>query len=155
MFLSKQKLKQLIDQQKLKLEPFSKENLRKCSVKLHLGEQGYNHNPNEILDVTYSKESDKNSFKLDKDGHIINPGDFFLIKTKEKITMPEGYLGWMETRGSLAKLGIQAHLCDGHIDPGSNMEITLQIKNVGNNQVRIHPGMYAVKLYISKLSVKL
>ncbi|MFB6226659.1 MAG: dCTP deaminase [Candidatus Paceibacteria bacterium] len=155
MFLSKQKLKKIIDQEKLKVNPFSKEDLRMCSIKLHLGEQGYNHNPNEILDVTLNEESNKNSFKLDEDGYIMNPGNFFLIKTKERIAMPEGHLGWMETRGSLAKLGIQTHLCGGHIDPGSDLKITLQLKNVGNNQVRIHPGMYAVKLYISKLSVKL
>ena len=151
MFLADKDIEKLIDEQKLKIDPFDKNNIRESSIKLHLGSSGYNYSTSEILDLNYIDEIGKNNFELGTDGHVMNPGDFFLIKTKEKITMPNGYMGWMETRGSLAKLGIQTHLCDGHIDPGSDMRITLQLKNVGNNQVRIYPGMYAVKLYICEL----
>lgn len=151
MFLADKDIEKLINKEKLKLDPFDKEDIRESSIKLHLSSKGYNHNPNEILDLKYIEEVSKSSFELGSDGHIMNPGDFFLIKTKEKITMPNGHMGWMETRGSLAKLGVQTHLCDGHIDPGSDMRITLQLKNVGNNQVRIYSGMYVVKLYICEL----
>ena len=65
--------------------------------------------------------------------------------------MPNGYRGWIETRGSIARAGIQAHLCDAHIDPGPSLNITLQLKNNANHSIIIYPMFYIIKLYLFEM----
>jgi dCTP deaminase len=80
-------------------------------------------------------------------GFELKPGDFFIGSTVERVAVPNGYWGFIETKGNIARAGIQAHNTDGHIDPGFSGTITLEIKNNAQHSVVIYPGMAFVQIH--------
>jgi len=85
-------------------------------------------------------------------GYCLNPNEFVLGCTKEKIYIPNGYQGFIETKGNVARAGIQIHNADGHVDPGSDHVVTLEIKNNNTIPIVLFPNILICQLYIHKLT---
>ncbi len=151
MFLTKDSLLKIIKDGSLLIDPYSHDSsIKDSSVMLHLGSSILKLE-NEFIDIKDLESVNYTEILLQENGYILEPGEFILVKTLEKVTMPENYIGWIETRGSLANIGLQSHFCDAHIDPGSSLHITLQIKNNSKVKIKIYPKMYLVKMYISQM----
>lgn len=120
------------------------------SVMLHLGST-LQKLTSELVDTNKLSEVEYQVEEIGEEGYILEPSEFVLIKTYEKITMPQGFIGWIETRGSLANIGLQVHFCDAHIDPGSSLNINLQLKNNSQSRIKIHKNMYLAKMYILEM----
>ncbi len=74
------------------------------------------------------------------DGVILDPGDFILGVTRERLTVPSTMVARVEGKSTLGRLGILVHATAGFIDPGFRGRITLELKNVGSLAVRLWPG---------------
>ncbi len=66
--------------------------------------------------------------------------------------MPLDVMGFIQTKGSLARGFVMAHLCDGQIDPGYHGKITLELVNLGPVAYRLSPGMPIAQLFFMKLT---
>lgn len=79
---------------------------------------------------------------LDADGSFtLNPGDFVLGATAEKITVGRDLVARCEGRSSLGRLGLIIHSTAGFIDPGFSGTITLEITNINHLPIKLRPGM--------------
>lgn len=87
---------------------------------------------------------------IPNEGYMLKPGDFLLGSTIEKVEIPNGYYGFIETKGNIARAGIQAHNADSHIDPGFVGNITLEIKNNSNHSIIIYPNIKFVQIRFLK-----
>jgi dCTP deaminase len=85
------------------------------------------------------------------DGLILRPGDFILGTTIETVTIPITHCGYLEGKSSLARIGLIVHVTAGLIDPGFSGKITLELKNLGNNTIRIPAGSSIGQLTMVKL----
>lgn len=83
---------------------------------------------------------------------IVHPGDFVLGMTMEHVELPDDIAARIEGRSSLGRLGIVIHATAGHIDPGYVGGITLEITNLGNVPVLLHPGMRFCQLVFDTMS---
>ncbi len=63
-------------------------------------------------------------------------------------------MGFIETKGNIARAGIQIHNTDGHINLGFSGNITLEIKNNSNNSIIIYPNLAFVQIYFFKATSK-
>ncbi|MEI7604252.1 MAG: dCTP deaminase [bacterium] len=152
MVLSDKDIKKLIENKRLGIEPFDSDDIRESSVKLHLDSKIIVFDSDQTIDLqSDDNEILKQEIMID-DGYILKPNEFVLACTKERVKIPNGIMGWIETRGSYAKIGLQAHFCDAHIDPGSDLKITLQLKNNSNHKIKIYTGLYVVKMYLFQMS---
>ena len=106
----------------------------------------------QVIDLSNTQAIQYQKFEIPTNGYLMQPGEFLLGSTSETVKIPDDLMGWIETRGSLARIGIQAHLCDAHIDSGFRGQITLQLKNNANHSVIIYPNFYIVKIYFFQLS---
>jgi dCTP deaminase len=61
----------------------------------------------------------------------LNPGQFILGLTKEKITMPTNLVGRLTGRSRTARKGFMPQISADIIDPGFEGQITLEIVNLG------------------------
>lgn len=86
------------------------------------------------------------------DGYVLNPGDAILACSAEVINMPAGYLGIIQTKGSLARLFISIHCSDGQVESGYNGKVTFEICNLGNIAVKINKGQSVAQLFIFETS---
>jgi dCTP deaminase len=61
--------------------------------------------------------------------YYLMPKEFILAETRETIFVPNGYVGRIEGKSSLARLGLFAHVTAGFVDPGFHGKITLELFN--------------------------
>ena len=152
MILSDKDILTLIETEKMNIYPqVQREQIGPTSIDLHLGNCLLKYTDDEIvLGESYPKASE---ILLDKDkGYCLMPNEFVLACTLEKVEIPNGYQGFIETKGDIARAGIQVHNADGHIDPGSNHTITLEIKNNNNIPIKIFPQILICQIFIHKLT---
>jgi dCTP deaminase len=87
--------------------------------------------------------------------YVLPPHGQVIACTQETIKMPMDLMGFIQTRGSLARGFLMAHVCDGQIEPGYNGKITLEIVNLSNFYYKLVPGMEFCSLFFYKLDQKL
>lgn len=74
--------------------------------------------------------------KKEGDFLVIPPNLFFLATTTDYFVMPSDLAGFVVGRSSVARLGIQVE-CAGFIDPGFEGKITLEVKNLTPDYVKL------------------
>lgn len=72
---------------------------------------------------------------------IMQPGDFVLAVTLEKVKIPDNMMGRLEGRSSLGRMGIVVHSTASIFDPGWNGNCVLELGNLGRMAVALTPGM--------------
>jgi len=71
-------------------------------------------------------------------GIEIKPGDFYLVKTIEKVNVPDNLVGILKPRSTLQRMGL--FLRTTQIAPGYSGELTFALKNEGPATVKIEIG---------------
>jgi deoxycytidine triphosphate deaminase len=69
---------------------------------------------------------------------LIKPGDFFLVKTMEKVNLPKNIAAIFRPRSTLQRSGIG--LFTAAVSPGYCGELTFGIANLGKNNFRLEMG---------------
>jgi dCTP deaminase len=150
--LSDRDIKKLIEDGKLMIEPNDDLHISPASIDLRLGSILVRYPPQTIKFGFAKPQSEE--IDISSSEYKLHPGQFILGSTKEKVFIPNGYQGVIETKGDIARAGIQVHSNDAHIDPGFYGNITLEIKNLNNCDVDVEliSGIYICQLFIGKLS---
>ena len=135
-------------------------NINASSLDLRLGRffKIYNHSQQAILDPL-NKASFEDATKLIElkepgDPFIVQPGEFVLGVTMEKIKIADDIVARVEGRSSLGRLGIIVHSTAGFIDAGFEGTITLEITNINRMPVALYPGMRVCQLAFQMMSGK-
>lgn len=97
--------------------------------------------PQEVIDAT-----------IVDDYLTLNPKECVLACSNEYVKMPKGYIGFLQTKGSLARLFVMAHCCDGQVEPGYEGRVTFELTNLGEAPVRIHFGQPIAQMFIHQVS---
>jgi dCTP deaminase len=139
MILSDIDIIKLMKRKKLIITPLPKEkDVKGAHVHLYLSNRILKYK-NNLADLKDDSTFTFQEVLLDEFGYRLKSGEFILGSTIEKITMPNGYFGLIQTKGNIGRAGIQVHNTDGHIDPGFSGNITLEIKNNSNRPIIIYP----------------
>lgn len=134
-------------------------NINASSLDLRLGRffKIYNHSKKAILDPR-DPESFKDVTKLieieAEEPFIVQPGEFVLGVTLERIKIADDIVARVEGRSSLGRLGIIIHSTAGFIDAGFEGTITLEITNINRMPVALYPGMRICQLAFQLMSSK-
>lgn len=106
----------------------------------------------EPAEIIYS--SNINTEKLYKQEEAVNsfitlkPGDCLLACSNEKINMPQGYMGLVQTKGTLARLFVSAHCSDAQVEPGYSGKVTLELINHSKNTINFVVDSPVAQIYI-------
>ena len=71
--------------------------------------------------------------------YVLEPGEFILAKTLERVTIPAHLIASVEGRSSYARLGLSMHQTAPWIHPGFSNHITLEIRNSGKYKMELTP----------------
>ena len=74
-------------------------------------------------------------------GCTLAPGDFALGTTIERISIGHNVAARHEGNSSLGRIGLMSHVTAAFIDPGFFGTVTLELKNVSPNPIRLSRGM--------------
>lgn len=133
--------------------------LGSCSIDLRLGNifRVFEHSKHAYIDPSqkdYSNEITRVISVKDGEPFIVQPGDFVLASTLEKITIAPTLLGRLEGRSSLARLGIVVHSTASVFEPGWDGNAVLELGNLGRMAVALTPGMRICAMTFEQLSSK-
>lgn len=85
-------------------------------------------------------------------GIFLDPVNFMLGSTIERVTVPHNLIARFEGKSSLARLGLLTHITAGFIDPGFDGYITVELKNVTPYDILLRPGMPIGQICFEELS---
>ena len=133
-------------------------NIGASSMDLRLGKyfKIYDHTKFAVLDPL-QPEAFKNIARLievddERVPFIVQPGEFVLGVTLEKIKISDDMVARVEGRSSLGRLGIIIHSTAGFVDAGFEGTITLEITNINRMPVALYPGMRVCQLAFEEMS---
>jgi len=136
------------------------QNIGASSMDLRLGRyfKLYDHAKSPVLDPmkpeTFKNISKMIEIKDDNTPFIVQPGEFVLGVTMEKVKLADDLVARVEGRSSLGRLGIIVHSTAGFIDAGFEGTITLEITNINRMPVALYPGMRVCQLAFEKMTSK-
>jgi len=87
-----------------------------------------------------------------KQNLTLNPGSQVIACSKHIYKIPLEYFGIVQTKGTLARLFVQATCNDGQVEPGFEGHITLELVNLSPWVVELPVGSEVAQLYLMKCS---
>jgi len=131
-------------------------NIEETCISLSLGNTSIELNSfDEHVVLTYGEKiPDKyiTCKQIDDQGIVLKPLTSMLCTSMERINLPLGYFGLLQTKGSLARFMVSLHFSDGQIDPGFRGNVTFEIFNGSNFYINIKKGQKVGNLYIFNTS---
>jgi dCTP deaminase len=135
---------------RLRVEPFSLDQLGAASIDLTLGDEIRVMLP-EAAPIELSGEVDyrdhTRALKLSSP-YVLEPGCTIHGITRERITLPPDLCGLLEGRSRFARLGLMIHVTSAFVQPGVSNRQVLEMSNVSKRSLRIHPGVRLCQLVL-------
>ena len=83
---------------------------------------------------------------------LLKPGDCVLACSNHSISMPMGYMGFVQTKGTLARMFVSSHCTDSQVEPGFSGKVTLELMNLSPFEIIIPVGSTIAQLFIIRCS---
>jgi dCTP deaminase len=141
MLLSDHSIRELMDVRTL-IDPTPDDaRIQPASVDLTLGEQvSWEENPGDWESYYHSGE------------WVIQPGEFVLAHTFERVCLPVDLAARVEGKSSLGRKGLLIHSTAGFIDPGFHGQITLELYNMGKYDIALTVRQSIAQICFMQLS---
>jgi len=153
MILSDKRLRRLLKNGDIVVEPIEENQIQPSSIDLRLGNEFLIYTlEGGIIDVT-DNNIDKHLKRIEvgfEEGFIIQPKQFVLATTIEYIELPNYITAFVEGRSSLGRLGLFIENA-GWVDAGFKGNITLEFFNANLKPLKIYPGMRICQLVFSEM----
>lgn len=91
---------------------------------------------------------------ISKSGLIIKPKEALLACSKQRIIIPRGYMGMIQTKGSLARMFVFVQCSDPQVDSGFIGNVTFEFFNASDFNVLLQEGQKVANLYLMPVSDK-
>lgn len=143
MMLSDGTILELIERGDLAISGFSRDRLQAASVELHLSShiRVFDKPEKTTIDVDRIDGIRTTKQKMPARGYVLQPGDFILGSTVERVTLPSDIVGRIEGKSTLGRIGLAIHATAGFIDPGFTGDLTLEISNLARHRIQLRAGM--------------
>lgn len=159
MILSDKDIKKALKNKTIVIDPAPdlQKQLGSCSIDLRLGKvfRVFEYSKKPYIDPSkkdYSNEITREIVLKEGEQFIMQPGDFVLAVTYEKLTIPAYMMGRLEGRSSLGRLGIVVHSTASIFDPGWDGKCVLELGNLGRMAVALTVGMRICAMAFEQLS---
>jgi dCTP deaminase len=148
--MSDKSIKKALADKDLKIEGYEPLYVGPSSVDLHLGNECQMLSFDRRNWLTDTKDKDTIVFKkfFFKE-LIVCPNEFYLVSTKENITLGKNMVGFLQGRSSLARLGLNVH-CAGFFDAGFSGTATLELTNFTKKPIVIYEDMRICQMVFVK-----
>jgi len=148
MLLSGEQIKRTVDSGEILITPFDESFLKGASYAFTLGGKLKKLKQTKYID-TRNKNHDFEEFEIGEDGYLLQPGEFVICHTKEKLRLGPNIACFLSMKGSQAQAGLDALQCEIFCEPGSeggwDGKLMLETSNRGPYPVKLFPGVKIVK----------
>jgi dCTP deaminase len=156
--LSKDEILKNIENGKIEITPFKKDQVGPTSIDLTLGSKFRVFKKvrkifhiNEELDF---QEVTKIVSIKEGDYLLLMPGELVHGITVERIRLSEDLAGWIEGRSRFARIGLMVHVTAGLVQPSCDNKQVLEISNMSPMPIALYPGTRICQIIFEKLEGK-
>lgn len=139
-FIGSTNLKKLLDGSGV-IDPFSEENIKNGSYELSLGSQ--------VFQTGVKSRTVKNLSKKEK--IYIDPGQFALLLTEEKVKIPKDKIAFISIKAR-AKFNGLVNVSGFHVDPGFEGQLLFSVYNAGPSTIVLSQGTPYFPIWFSELN---
>jgi dCTP deaminase len=140
---------ELVDNGRIRIDPWDPELVQPASVDLRLGDSFrvfHNHRASAI-DLRNPPEGLTEEVVIPaEESFVIHPGEFCLGRTLEWVELPDDIVARIEGKSSLGRLGLIVHATAGFCDPGWQGTLTLELNNLTRVPIKLYPGLPIAQL---------
>ena len=141
--LSDGTIRRLVDEGRVRIEPWDPGMVQPASVDVRLG-SSFRVFHNFRVPAIDLADPPRNLTELvevaDGESFVIHPGEFVLGRTEEWVELPDDIVARIEGKSSLGRLGLIVHATAGFVDPGWKGTLTLEITNLTRVPIVLWPG---------------
>lgn len=126
------------------LKPFKREYVQPASVDLHLDRHFliFDTTKNFVIDPKLPARNLMKEVEISGDEpFIIHPQEFALGLVYEETGVSDRFVGRLEGKSSLGRLGLIIHTTAGYLDPGNSLKMTLELFNAGRLPIKLYYKM--------------
>jgi dCTP deaminase len=159
MILSDRDIRQVLQEGKIKIEPADglERRIGPDGIDLRLGHTFlvFERNKQPYIDPRRADTAKGTTrvIKVDTgEPFIIHPHELVLASTLERLTLSDEYLGRLEGRSSLGRLGIIVHSTASIFHPGWDGTATMELGNLGVMPVALYPRMRICMFTFERMS---
>jgi len=141
--LSDGTIRRLIEDGRIRIDPWDPRMLQPASVDLRLGPsfRVFHNFRVAAIDLADPPTNLTEHVEIaDGDSFVIHPGEFCLGRTEEWVELPNDLVARIEGKSSLGRLGLIVHATAGFVDPGFQGTLTLEITNLTRVPIVLWPG---------------
>jgi dCTP deaminase len=139
--LSDGTIRRLVEEGRIKIEPWDPGLIQPASVDLRLGDSFrvfHNHRA-AAIDLDDPPENLTEAVVVELgEPFVIHPGEFVLGRTLEWVQIPDDIVARIEGKSSLGRLGLIVHATAGFVDPGFEGTLTLEITNLTRVPIKLY-----------------
>lgn len=136
MVLSKQTIQKLINEKKIKVNPFDEKDLGSIAIDLHLGDEALNPDSGKQIDIA--------------DYHL-SLDEFLLANTQEYVNLPNNIIARVVPRSSLARLGVLATFDADILPPNYSGKPILTLKNLSKKPILLKAGLAVAQIMFEEV----
>ena len=147
--LSDGTIRHLVDEGRIRIEPWDAGLIQPASVDLRLGDsfRVFNNHQVTAIDLREPPENLTEEVTVaEGEAFVIHPGEFCLARTLEWVEIPDDIVARIEGKSSLGRLGLIVHATAGFCDPGWKGTLTLELNNLTRIPIKLWPGLLIAQL---------
>ena len=147
--LSDGTIRRLVDDGRIKVDPWRPDLVQPSSIDLRLGDS-FRVFDNHRITAIDLREVPANLTKevtvAADQSFVIHPGEFCLGRTLEWVELPDDVVARVEGKSSVGRLGLIVHATAGFVDPGWRGTLTLELNNLTRVPIKLWPGILIAQL---------
>lgn len=155
MILSDRDIKRALESGDISVYPYDEKNLQPASYDLHLDKYFliFDTKKNSVIDPKQPVEKMMRPIEISEDEpFVLHPGEFALGLIMEETGVGNDYVGRLEGKSSVGRLGVLIHVTAGFLDPGNKLKMTLELHNTAEIPILLHYKMPIAQIAFEKIS---
>jgi dCTP deaminase len=151
--LTRDRILEEIESGRLRIEPWSQDQVGAASIDLHLGDELRVLKPDGSQPIDVEGDGDP----LDvtevvgiERGFVLDPGQTVHGITRERLSLPPDICAWIEGRSSIARLGLMIHVTSGFVHPGVCNHQVLEMSNLSQAPLRLRSGIRICQVVLER-----
>lgn len=155
MILSDKDIKQALETKDIIVTPYDKKYLQPASIDLHLDKHFlvFDSTRNYVIDPKKPMDDMMKEVVIDENTpFVLHPGEFALGLIYETTGVSSKYVGRLEGKSSVGRMGLLIHITAGFLDPGNSLKMTLELHNTANLPILLYYKMPIAQMAFEELS---
>ncbi len=155
MILSDRDIRLAIAEGNISIDPFHERYIQPASIDLHLDKEFLIFDTTQHFVIDPKKPIDNLMKEVTIDDNrpfVLHPGEFALGLIFETTGVSAEYVGRLEGKSSVGRMGLLIHVTAGFLDPGNSLKMTLELHNVANMPILLYYKMPIAQMAFEKIS---